>query len=157
MYKPAVLSCIVLGLAMPALSLAGAEADVEKLEQDFNAAYAANQLDQYFGFYTDDAVFWFPEGRTDVPAYKKEWGAFLRAGGAIKAGTISDLHVKFSPLDDTAIASYVLHLTTRETSKRLHTEDYQESDVWFKTDAGWKITHVHYSAAPKPKKPSKEA
>ena len=152
MLKSAVFTFIVLGLSTPVLGIAGAEADIEKLEQDFNAAYATNQLDRYFGFYTDDAVFWFPEGRTDVPAYKKEWGAFLKAGGAIMAGTISDLHVKFSPLDDTAIASYVLHLTTRETTKKSHTEDYQESDVWFKTNAGWKITHVHYSAVPKPKK-----
>ena len=96
--------------------------------------------------------FWFPEGRTDLPGYKKEWGEFIQAGGGIQAGSISDMHIKFSPMDDTAIASYVLHLTTRETSKKVHTEDNQESDIWFKTAAGWKITHVHYSAAPKPKK-----
>jgi ketosteroid isomerase-like protein len=95
------------------------------------------------------------EGRTDLPSYRKEWGEFLKAGGSIKAGTVSDLHVKFSPLDDTAIASYVLRLTTREANKKVHTEDYQETDVWFKTDNGWKITHVHYSAAPKPKKQKK--
>jgi ketosteroid isomerase-like protein len=155
MYKPAILSLAFLWLVSPTPSIAGAEADIDQLEEAFNAAYAANQLDKYFGYYTDDAVFWFPEGRTDLPSYRKEWGEFLKAGGGIKAGTVSDLHVKFSPLDDTAIASYVLRLTTREANKKVHTEDYQETDVWFKTDNGWKITHVHYSAAPKPKKQKK--
>jgi hypothetical protein len=42
-------------------------------------------------------------------------------------------------------------LTTREADKKVHTEDYQESDIWFQTDAGWKITHVHYSKSPRPK------
>jgi ketosteroid isomerase-like protein len=155
MHKLALLSLALLWFVAPVPSRAGAEADIDRLEQDFNAAYAANDLDKYFGFYTEDAVFWFPEGRTDVPSYKKEWSAFLGAGGGIKAGKTSDMHVKFSPLDDTAIASYVLHLTTRETNRKVHTEDYQETDIWFKTDAGWKITHVHYSAAPKPAKPKK--
>jgi ketosteroid isomerase-like protein len=157
MHKPVILSLLLACVTLPAMTLAGAESDIEKLEADFNAAYAANHLDEYFAYYTDDAVFWFPEGRTDVPGYKKEWTAFLKAGGGIKSGIISDMHLKFSPMDDTAIASHVLHLTTREVDKKVHTEDYQESDIWFKTDAGWKITHVHYSAAPKPKKPKKPA
>ncbi len=156
MHKFTLFSAFLLWLAASAPSVAGAEADIDRLEQEFNAAYAANQFDKYFGFYTEDAVFWFPEGRTDVPSYKKEWSEFLASGGGIKAGTISDMHVKFSPLDDTAIASYVLHLTTREANKKVHTGDYQESDVWFKTDDGWKITHVHYSAAPQPKKHKKQ-
>ena len=59
-----------------------------------------------------------------------------------------------SPKGDTAIASYVLHLTQREANKKVHTEAWQESDVWFQTGSGWKITHVHYSAAPTPKKKS---
>lgn len=155
MHKPAFFSLLLLCLATPVLAVAGVESDLEQLEAGFNAAYAANQLDKYFDYYTEDAVFWFPEGRTDVPSYKKEWGEFLKSGGGIKAGTLSDMHLKFSPLDDTAIASYVLHLTTREANKRVHTEDYQETDIWFKTDSGWKITHVHYSAAPVPKKHTK--
>jgi ketosteroid isomerase-like protein len=153
MYKSAFFSMIFLCFGTPALSVAGPQADIRQLEQEFNAAYAANDLDKYFGYYTDDAIFWFPEGRTDLPSYKKEWSEFLKSGGEIKAGTISQLHIKFSPKGDTAIASYVLHLTQQEIDKKVHTEDFQESDVWFKIDGGWKIAHVHYSAAPKPKKP----
>jgi ketosteroid isomerase-like protein len=151
MYKSAFFS-LLLCFGAPAMVTASPETDIGRLEQEFNAAYAANNLDQYFGFYADDAMFWFPEGRTDISSYKKEWADFLNSGAGIKAGTLSDMHIKFSPAGDTAIASYVLRLTTREANKKVHTENYQETDVWFKTAAGWKITHVHYSAAPTPKK-----
>jgi ketosteroid isomerase-like protein len=154
MFKPLLLCLLALAGAVPATGMADTIADITQLENDFNAAYAANDLDTYFGYYTDDAVFWFPEGTTDVPAYKKEWSEFLKSGGGIKAGKIMDLQVKLSPKGDTAIASYVLHLTQREANKKVHTENWQESDVWFHTDGGWKITHVHYSAAPKPVKKS---
>ena len=152
MYKSAVSLIVALCFLMPTVTMAGPKADILRLEQDFNAAYAANDLDKYFGYYTDDAVFWFPEGRTDLPSYKKEWSEFLTSGGAIKAGTTSDMHVKFSPKQDTAVASYVLRLTQQDADKKVHTDNFQETDVWFKTDAGWKIAHVHYSAAPAPGK-----
>jgi ketosteroid isomerase-like protein len=63
------------------------------------------------------------------------------------------MHIHFSPKGDTAVASYVLHLTTQEANKTVHTEDHQETDVWFKGADGWKIAHVHYSDVPPPAKP----
>jgi ketosteroid isomerase-like protein len=155
MYKFATL-CLMLALLGPVVSRAGAESDLETLEQDFNAAYAANQLERYFAFYTEDAVFFFPDGRTDLPRYRKQWSAFIKSGGAIKSSAMIDLQLKFSPLDDTAIASYLLRVTTREPNRRMHAEEYQETDVWFKSDAGWKITHVHYSPVVRAHKPAKK-
>lgn len=154
MYKTALFSFLLLCLTASA-SIAGPKADIRQLEQESNAAYAANEFDKYFSFYSDEAILWFPEGRTDIPSYKKEWGEFLKSGGGIKAGTTSDMHVTLSPRGDVAIASYLLRLTTQDADKgkKVHTEDYQESDVWFKTDAGWKIMHVHYSQVPKSTKP----
>ena len=137
-----------LDMTQPAVSM-----HIRQLETDFNAAYAANDLDKYFGYYAEDAIFWFPEGRTDVPKYKKEWSEFLKGGGAIEAGTLSDMHIRFSPHGDAAIASYILHLTTQEANKTVHTEDHQETDVWFKSADGWKIGHVHYSDVPVAAKP----
>lgn len=153
MDKSALLFMVFLCFGAPAPSVAAPQAEIRQLEQQFNAAYAANDLDKYFGYYADDALLWFPEGRTDVTSYKKEWSEFIKSGAGIKAGTLSSLHIKFSPQGDTAIASYVLHLTQQEADKKVHTEDFQETDVWFKTDGGWKIAHVHYSAAPAAKKP----
>jgi hypothetical protein len=43
-------------------------------------------------------------------------------------------------------------VTTRAADKSVTDEDFQETDVWFKTPKGWKVTHVHYSPAPKPAK-----
>jgi len=152
MTKSVLFSLIALCVGLSSIGIAGPQADIRQLEREFNAAYAANDFDKYFSYYSDDALFWFPEGRTDVAGYKKEWSEFLHSGGAIKAQTTSDMHIRFSPRGDTAIASYLLHLTQQEADKKVHTEDFQESDVWFKTGAGWKIAHVHYSQVPTPKR-----
>jgi ketosteroid isomerase-like protein len=140
-------SVALLLLGWSALANAGPKADISQLETDFNAAYAANDLDKYFSYYSDDAILWFPEGRTDIPSYKKEWTDFIKSGGKILAGTLSDLHIRFSTQGDSAIASYLLHLKTQATDKKVTDEVYQETDVWFKAGGGWKITHVHYSPA----------
>ena len=138
--------------SIPVPSFAGPSADIRRLEDDFNASYAANDLGKYFGYYAEDAILWFPEGRTDVPAYKKEWTEYIKGGAALEQAKLSDLHIRLSPAADTAIANYQLHVRTREADKSVTDEDFQETDIWFKTAAGWKITHVHYSPAPKPAK-----
>ncbi|MGD0492339.1 MAG: nuclear transport factor 2 family protein [Steroidobacteraceae bacterium] len=139
----------LLAFSVSTPSFAGPSADIRRLENEFNAAYAANDLDKYFGYYADDAILWFPEGRTDVPAYKKEWTEYIKGGAALEQAKLSDLHIRLSPLGDTAVASYLLHVRTRAADKSVTDEDFQETDVWFKTAGGWKITHVHYSPAPK--------
>jgi ketosteroid isomerase-like protein len=140
-------SCALLLFGWSSLANAGPKADIERLETEFNAAYAANDLDKYFGYYSDDAILWFPEGRTDIPAYKKEWTEFIKSGGKILACTMSDKHLRLSPQSDAAIASYLLHVKTQAEDKKVTDEVYQETDVWFKAAGGWKIAHVHYSPA----------
>ena len=140
-------SCALLLFGWSTLANAGPKADISRLETEFNAAYAANDLGKYFGYYSDDAILWFPEGRTDLPSYKKEWTEFVKSGGKILACTMSDTHIRFSPQGDTAIASYLLHVKTRATDTKVTDDAYQETDVWFKVAGGWKIAHVHYSPA----------
>ena len=152
MHKSLLFALALLSFAFSPVGVAGPKADIRQLKEEFNAAYAANDLDKYFGYYTADATFWFPEGRTDVPRYKKMWSEYLKSGAGIKAASLSDMHIRFNPHGDVAIASYVLRLTTQEADKKVHTENHQESDVWFKTDGGWKIAHVHYSDVPVPTK-----
>ena len=130
-----------------ALANAGPKADISQLETEFNAAYGANDLDKYFSYYSDDAILWFPDGRTDIPSYKKEWTEFIKSGGKIVACTLSDIQIRFSPQGDAAIASYLLHVKTQAKDKKVADEVYQETDAWFKTAGGWKISHVHYSPA----------
>lgn len=150
--KTIVLCFCALLAAVPSLTRADARADIDRLEKDFNAAYAANDLDKYFGYYSDDAVFWFPEGRTDVPSYRKMWTAYIQGGAKLQSCTLSDVHLKFSPQGDAAVASYLLRVKTLEANQKMTDEVFQETDVWFKSAGGWKIAQVHYSAAPAPRK-----
>ena len=143
-------SCALLLAGASAAVRADTRADIDRLEKDFNAAYAANDLDKYFGYYSDDAVLWFPEGRTDVASYKKMWTAYIKSGAQLKSAELSDYHVKLSPQGDAATASYVLRVKTLEANKKMTDETFHETDVWFKAAGGWKVAHVHYSSAPGP-------
>jgi ketosteroid isomerase-like protein len=105
-------SCALILAGASAAVRADTRADIDKLEKDFNAAYAANDLDKYFGYYSDDAVLWFPEGRTDVVSYRKMWTAYIKSGAQLKSAELSDYHVKISPQGDAATASYVLRVKT---------------------------------------------
>lgn len=143
-------TCALLIAGAPGAARADTRADIDRLEKDFNAAYAANDLDKYFAYYSDDAVLWFPEGRTDVPSYKKMWTAYIKSGAQLESAELSDYHVKISPQGDAAIASYLLRVKTLEANKKLSNELFQETDVWFKAAGGWKVAQVHYSNAPAP-------
>jgi ketosteroid isomerase-like protein len=127
------------------------EKEILALEDKMNAAYAANDLPTYFAYYADDFTQWLPEGRTDLPQYKKEWTAFIRSGGKIGSDQISDMHLQVGPAGDTVVASYLLHVSTRSPKGQVSDEDFHESDVWFKRDGVWKVVHLHYSPAPKKK------
>ena len=152
--KIAVLYCCALLIAgASAAALADTRADIDRLEKDFNAAYAANELDKYFGYYSDDAVLWFPEGRTDVASYKKMWTAYIKGGAHLQSAELSDYHVKISPQGDAAVASYLLRVKTLEANKKMTDELFQETDVWLKSAGTWRVAHVHYSNAPTPAAP----
>jgi ketosteroid isomerase-like protein len=148
----AVLLLVSIALVMPGVAQKSeAEKEILALEDKMNAAYAANDLPTYFAYYADDFTQWLPEGRTDLPQYKKEWTEFIRSGGKIESDLISDMHVQVGPAGDTAVASYLLHVNTRSPKGQVRDEDFHESDVWFKRDGVWKVVHLHYSPAPKKK------
>jgi ketosteroid isomerase-like protein len=145
---------VVMSLTLSVPSVAqqsSGEKEILDLEEKMNAAYAANDLPTYFAYYADDFTQWLPEGRTDLPQYKKEWTEFIHHGGKIESDQISDMHVQVNPAGDTVVASYLLHVRTRSPKGEVSDEDFQESDVWFKRDRVWKVVHLHYSPAPKKK------
>ncbi len=125
------------------------EQEIAKLEQQFNGAYAKNDLEQYFSFYAPDAIQWLPEGRTDLATYKKDWTAYISAGNRVEAADVLELQVKVSPGGDAASAAYLLHVRTKLASGSVTDEEFQETDVWFKLTSGWKIVALHYSPAAK--------
>lgn len=138
---------LVLGKANARATLAGQE--IRDFEQRANAAYEANDLQKYFSFYADDFTQYLPEGRTNLPAYKKEWTEYIGEGNRIEKVTLSDMHIQIGPSGDTAVASYILHVRTRLKDGKITEEDNQESDVLFKRNGEWKVVFLHYSAASK--------
>ena len=125
------------------------EKEIRDLEDKMNAIYEANDLPNYFAYYASDFTQWLPEGRTDLPQYKKEWTDFIQGGGKVESNQISDMHIQIDPAGDTAIASYLAHVKTRSQKGKVSDETFHETDVWFKRDGSWKIVHLHYSPAPK--------
>jgi len=144
---------VVFAAALSTTPVVAQSADIEKeiqaLEDQVNAAYAANDLPTYFSYYAADFTQWLPDGRTDLPQYVKMWTDNIKQGGKIEADRISDLHIQVGPSGDTAVASYLLHVKERSPKGEVSDTDYHESDVWFKRDGVWKIVHLHYSPAPK--------
>ena len=149
----AVLSMTLGPVAVLALSANRGPASVEDQVRDFeqraNAAYEANDLPKYFSFYASDFSQFLPEGRSDLAEYKKQWGQYIGEGNRITKVDLSDLHIQIGPNQDTAVASYLLHVRTKLKDGKITDEDNQESDVLFKRSGEWKIVFLHYSAAPK--------
>jgi len=129
------------------------EQQIRELEDKVNGAYAANDLTAYFSFYAADFSQWLPEGRTDLATYQKDWTGFIHGGGRVESANYSDLHIQIGPSGDTAVASYILRVRTRNAKGEVSEEDNQESDVFFKRGGVWKIVFLHYSPAPKKKTP----
>jgi ketosteroid isomerase-like protein len=140
---------IFAALLMPLAASAqqSVEDQVRSVEQKTNAAYAANNLPLYFSNYASDFIGWFPEGRTNLPAYKKEWTAYIAAGNRIVSVQLEDEQIQVSPARDAAIASYLLHVQEK-TKRGVANELYHETDVLFHRNGAWKIVEVHYSPVP---------
>jgi ketosteroid isomerase-like protein len=120
--------------------------EIEKLEAAFNGAYERNQLDEYFGYYAEDATMWFESGRVSLADYKKDWYALIKEGGGVEKNTLSDMRVQLSPGGDSAIATYAVDVLTRQADGKKTKEKAWETDVWFKRDGKWKLVHVHYNS-----------
>ncbi|MDR3510045.1 MAG: nuclear transport factor 2 family protein, partial [Caulobacteraceae bacterium] len=146
----------VVGVALLAAALGSpagaapvsAEMQVRQLEKAVNAAYAANDLPTYFAFYADDLRALFAEGPTTLPAYKADWTAFIKSGGAIERFQDSDMQIQVSPSGDAAVASYLASVSTRVPGKGAVQSSFSETDVWFRRAGQWKIVEIHYSENP---------
>ena len=126
-----------------------AEAQVRAAVEGANIAYAKNDLPVYWTFYAPDLTQWWPEGRVDLPTYKKQWEKFVKDGGRVEQADVSDLVIQLGPSNDSAVASYRLTVTIRAPDGKATTEVNQETDVLLKRLGAWKIVHLHYSPAKK--------
>ena len=122
-----------------------AEAQVRAAVEGANIAYAKNDLPVYWTFYAPDLTQWWPEGRVDLPAYRKQWEKFVKDGGRVEQADVADLVIQLGPSNDSAVASYRLTVTTRSPDGNATTEMMQETDVLMKRLGAWKVVHLHYS------------
>ena len=139
--------------AAPPAAAAGVGSDavsqeILKLEQGFNEAYGANDLDKYFAYYADDLVVWFPEGRSTLADYRKEWTAEVNKGNRLVSAKFTDMVIRVSPAGDEATASYRLAVRSHLANGKTTDENFLETDIWLKRGDRWQVAHVHYSAAP---------
>ena len=142
------LTCLV-ALLMSTSSMAehhkSVEADVLAAVKAFNHAYATNDLESYFGYYTDDVSLYFYGARQDIAAYHEEWNAMVDAGGAVEKNDVSDVQVQVLPGDEVAIASYFVDNASRSADGETTVVRAFESEVWQKIAGKWMIVSLHYT------------
>ena len=126
------------------------EERIAQLEQAVNAAYAANDLPKYFGYYADDSIAIFYGERTTLAKYRDSWTKSVKAGNVVAAVKLSEMLVRLSPGGDVAVASYRLDVRNRASDGRETEEHAWETDVWTRRKGAWQITYVHYALSPPP-------
>lgn len=133
---------------LAAAPVASVEQEVRDVEAKWNAAYAANDMPAYWGFYDEAATLWLGEGRVPLATYKKDWSALIAGGGKVLSNELKDVDVHVSPGGDAAVATYTVAVATRYPDGKVTKEVAHETDVLFKKDGKWKVVHVHYEAKP---------
>ena len=143
--KKLLVLCVVF-LAGPAIAEhhEGMEAKIRELATQFNNAYATNDADTYFGFYTPDSMLYFFGARQDVAEYDESWRATIAAGGGAQKNEMSDLRIQVLG-DDVAIASYFVDNESKSPDGTVTSARAYETDVWNKVDGEWKIVSLHYT------------
>ncbi len=142
------LTCLV-AVLIPISTMAeqpsSAETEVRAAVEAFNGAYATNDVDGYFNYYTDDATIYFDGARQKVAAYHEVWSAMIDAGGGVEKNDLSDVRVQVMPGDEVAVASYFVDYVSRSPEGEMAVARAFELDVWQKIDGEWKIVNLHYA------------
>ena len=122
-----------------------AASEVRAAVEAFNGAYGGNRVDEYFGFYADNAALYFYGERQSVSAYHEEWAETIAAGGRVEMNQLSDIQLKVLPGGEAVVASYFIDYRMRAPDGSISTAKAFESDVWQKIDGDSKIVSLHYS------------
>jgi ketosteroid isomerase-like protein len=122
-----------------------AEAEVRDAVIAFNAAYAGNDVEAYFGHYAEGASVYFYGARQDLSAYHDEWASMIAAGGGVERNELSELQVQLLPGGHAAVATYFVDYRMRTPDGEVSEARAFESDVWQIIDGVWKLVNVHYS------------
>ena len=126
----------------------GAEAAVRDAVHAFNAAYADNRVDDYFGYYADGADVYFYGARQDLSAYYDTWKAGIEAGGGVEKNDLSDVQIRVLPGGMAAVATYFVDFRSRTPDGDIEEAKAFESEVWQEIDGRWRIVSLHFSEIP---------
>lgn len=124
------------------------ESEVRAAVKAFNGAYEENDVGTYFSYYIDHATLYFFGERQDVSAYHEQWQAMVDAGGGVEKNELSDVRVQVLPGGNVAVATYFIDNESRSPDGDTSAAKAFETDVWLKTDGGWKIVSLHYTEIP---------
>jgi len=143
------LTTFILAMALPLALWAGdpeaVESKIIEMEKAFNEAYATNQVDAYFNFYTEDATLFFYGERQPVERYRKEWKASIKGGSVVLHNEVSDVEVRVLPGGEAAVASSFVDNSTRSPDGEVTTVRAYESNVWQLINGEWKVVSLHYN------------
>ncbi|MDG1857460.1 MAG: nuclear transport factor 2 family protein [Emcibacteraceae bacterium] len=146
------LLCSLVIMLVPLSAMAQSEdADLNKAIKALDHAYATNDVETYFGYMAQDAIIYYGgNAQTAVDYYHDFWTKFMAAGGGVELNEASDTKVRMMPGGEIAIATSFIVNRTRAPGGATATTNAYETDVWHKTDNGWKLVTMHYSTIPAP-------
>lgn len=137
-------------MSLPATADHHGAVDAALLEavEAFNEAYLTNDVERYFGLFSEDAHLYWGGERQAVPDYRNSWTAMIARGGGVEKDEASDLKVRMLPGGNGAMASYFVDYRMRTPEGEIYAERAFESVVWQKIDGDWKVVGLHYSTIP---------
>jgi ketosteroid isomerase-like protein len=123
-----------------------AEIEVWNVVRAFNAAFAANDVEQYFSYLDDDVVVIVPHSPYRIEGIKHDREGFeysLQTGSG-HVGYFQALQPHVRVHDETAIVTYYSR-GSYGTDGQAKTMYYKETDILIRRAEGWKIVHIHVS------------
>ena len=126
-----------------AVNVAAIEADVKKLVTEAAASLSKNDVAAFEKMTTDNYLFISPDGRMSTRA---ERAAALRSGDSKYESVVyDDILVRANPHGTGAIATAVATVKGVNMGTKVDGK-FRVTQVWRKTDDGWKMAHGHGTA-----------
>ena len=125
-----------------------AQAELRNVVVAFNEAYADNDLELYFSHFAEDADMFWSGARHTTAAYRDDYMATIKAGGAVEKNVVSGLVIRMLPGNEAGIASFFIDYRFRNPGGEITVEQAFETEVWEKIDGAWKLVGMHNNVIP---------
>jgi ketosteroid isomerase-like protein len=122
------------------------EAAVLDVIEQFNNAFAANDVEKYFSYIDSDITVMTPSNPYRVEGIKDDRAEFdysLKTG-ASRVGYFQEMQPKVQLLGNTAVVTYYSRGSYGPEGQQKICY-YKETDVLARKADGWKIVHIHVS------------